>query len=123
MAKILVIDDEPEMLDLIRIILEGVGHEVKTCSTGRKAWETIVETKPDVLVLDVMLPGVDGYSLQTQMAQDRVTQDIPILVLTALEPAKTIFEKASNVVGFLSKPFRSEDLLAKVKLALQTATK
>ncbi|MBI2069883.1 MAG: response regulator [Elusimicrobia bacterium] len=118
MAKILVIDDEPEMLDLIRIILEGAGHRVATCDTGRRAWEAIVETRPDLLVLDVMLPGVDGYSLQTKMAQEKATQNIPILILTALEPAKTLFEKAGNVAGFLAKPFRSEDLLSKVKATL-----
>src|SRR3989338_5626843 len=118
MARILVIDDEPEVLDLVRIILEGVDHEVLTCSTGRKAWESITETKPDLVVLDIMLPGVDGYTLQNQMAQEKSTKDIPVLILTALEPAKTLFEKAGNVISFLSKPFRTEELIEKVKLAL-----
>ncbi|MBI4370323.1 MAG: response regulator [Elusimicrobia bacterium] len=120
MSRILVVDDEPEMLDLIRIILEGAGHDVKTCATGRRAWDTIVEVKPEILVLDVMLPGVDGYSLQAKMLQEPSTKNIPVIILTALEPAKTLFDKAANVVGFLTKPFRSEDLLAKIKLAQGT---
>ena len=90
MAKILVIDDEPEMLDLIRIILEGVGHKVQTCNTGRKAWDSVVEAKPDLVVLDVMLPGVDGYSLQTQMAQEPATKSIPIIILVCYVPEKSL---------------------------------
>ncbi len=123
MARILVIDDEPEILDLIRIILEGSNYEVKTCSSGRRAWDSILEIKPDMVILDVMLPGVDGYSLQTQMLQEKRTQQIPVLILTALEPAKTLFDKSANVAGFLAKPFRSEDLLDKVRLALGVAAK
>ena len=116
--KILVIDDEPDLLELVRIILDGAGYEVKTCSSGRNAWDSIIEAKPDLVILDVMLPGLDGYSLQMQMSQDKVTQNIPVIILTALEPAKSLFEKSNNVVGFLSKPFRSEELLARVKSAL-----
>lgn len=118
MSKILIIDDEQDILDLIRIILEGAGYEVKTCSSGRNAWDSIIQTKPDLVILDVMLPGVDGYSLQLQMSQEKTTKNTPIIILTALEPAKTLFEKSSNVVGFVTKPFRSEDLLGKVKLVL-----
>lgn len=118
MAKILAIDDELETLDLVRIILEGAGYDVVTCSTGRKAWDSIIEARPDAVVLDIMLPGVDGYTLQTQMAQGETTKHIPIIILSALEPAKTLFQKSPNVIGFLSKPFKSEDLLAKIKLAL-----
>lgn len=120
MARILAIDDELETLDLVRIILEGAGHEVMTCSTGRKAWESIVTIRPDLVVLDIMLPGVDGYTLQTQMSQDSSTRNIPVIILTALEPAKTLFDKSINVIGFLSKPFKSEELLSKIKVALSS---
>lgn len=118
MAKILAIDDELETLDLVRILLEGAGYEVVTCSSGRKAWETIKMTMPDLVVLDIMLPGVDGYTLQAQMSQEESTRHIPVIMLTALEPAKTLFEKSENVAGFMTKPFKSEELLGKVKLAL-----
>lgn len=118
MSRILVIDDEPEILELIRIILEGGGHQVQTCCTGRKAWDSIVEAKADLVVLDVMLPGVDGYSLQSQMFQDKRSQNTPVIILTALEPAKTLFDKSPNVIAFLAKPFRAEELMDKVRLAL-----
>mgnify|MGYP001608776488 CR=1 FL=1 len=69
-----------------------------------------------------MLPGIDGYSLQIQIAQDAATKDIPIIVLTALEPSKTLFQKFPQVVGFMTKPFRTEELLETVQSALASSS-
>ena len=119
MAKrILVIDDEPEMLNLVRFTLERAGYEVSTCDNGRQAWDMIVKTSPDLLILDVMLPGIDGYSLQIKISQDESTKGIPIIVLTALEPSKTLFQKFSQVAGFMTKPFKTEALLDNVQKAI-----
>lgn len=115
MPRILIIDDEPEILDLVRMILEGEGHEICCCPSGRQAWDSITTQNPDLVILDIMLPGVDGYSLQLQMAQEESTRQVPVLILTALEPARTLFVNAPNVVGFISKPFRSENLMVKVR--------
>ncbi|MBI5624732.1 MAG: response regulator [Elusimicrobia bacterium] len=109
--KALVIDDEAEMLNLIKFTLEQGGFQVATCDNGRQAWDTIVKEKPDVLVLDVMLPGIDGYSLQLKIAQNDETKNLPIIVLTALEPSKTLFQKFPQVVAFMTKPFKSDELL------------
>lgn len=118
MAKrVLVIDDEPEMLNLVKYTLEGGGFEVHTCDNGRHAWDEIVKVKPDVLVLDVMLPGIDGYSLGVKISQEASTKDLPIVVLTALEPSKTLFMKFPQVVGFMTKPFKTEELLQTVQSA------
>jgi CheY-like chemotaxis protein len=116
--KVLIIDDEPEMLDLIKYTLTKGGYEVSTCDNGRHAWDEIMRLKPDLLVLDVMLPGIDGYSLQLKISQDPATREVPIIVLTALEPSKTLFQKFPQVVAFMTKPFKSEDLLQ----AAQSAT-
>lgn len=116
--KVLVIDDEPEMLNLVKFTLERGGFEVSTCDTGRQAWDAITSFKPDLLVLDVMLPGIDGYSLQIKISQDPATKDMPIVVLTALEPSKTLFQKFPQVVGFMTKPFKTEELLETVSGAL-----
>ena len=78
--KVLVIDDEPEMLSLVKYTLEHGGFEVHTCDNGRHAWDAIAKVKPDVLVLDVMLPGIDGYSLQLKIAAEPTTKDLPIVV-------------------------------------------
>ncbi|OGR93793.1 MAG: hypothetical protein A2V88_05235 [Elusimicrobia bacterium RBG_16_66_12] len=70
-------------------------------------------------MLDVMLPGVDGYSLQVKISQDPATKDLPIVVLTALEPSRTLFQKFPQVVGFMTKPFKPEDLLKTVQSAVE----
>jgi DNA-binding response OmpR family regulator len=116
--RVLIIDDEPEMLDLVKYTLEKGGFEVTTCDNGRHAWDEIMRVKPDLLVLDVMLPGIDGYSLQLKIAADSSTKDLPIIVLTALEPSKTLFQKFPQVVGFMTKPFKTEDLLQTAQTAV-----
>ena len=117
--KVLVIDDEPEMLSLVKYTLEQAGFQVHTCDNGRTAWDEIAKIRPDVLVLDVMLPGIDGYSLQLKMSQDPSTKDLPIVILTALEPSKTLFQKFPQVVGFMTKPFKTEELLKAVQGAAE----
>jgi CheY-like chemotaxis protein len=116
--KVLVIDDEPEMLSLVKYTLEKGGFEVSTCDNGRHAWDEIMRIRPDLLVLDVMLPGIDGYSLQLKISQDPQTKDMPIVVVTALEPSKTLFQKFPQVVGFMTKPFKTDDLLQTVQTAV-----
>jgi DNA-binding response OmpR family regulator len=117
--KVLVIDDEPEMLSLVKYTLEQAGFEVHTCDNGRTAWDEIIKVKPDVLVLDVMLPGIDGYSLQLKISQDPSTKNLPIVILTALEPSKTLFQKFPQVAGFMTKPFKTDELLQTVKSAAE----
>ena len=118
-TKVLVIDDEPEMLILIKSMLSLAGFEVHTCDNGRMAWDEIVKVKPDVLLLDLMLPGIDGYSLQMKISQNPAMKDMPIVILTALEASRTLFQKSPQVVGFMVKPFKTEELLTTV----QNATK
>ena len=116
--KVMAIDDEPEMLNLVKFTLERGGFEVATCDNGGRAWDAIVKFKPDLLILDVMLPGLDGYSLQVKLAREALTKDMPVIVLTALEPARTLFQKFPQVAGFMTKPFATEDLLKTVQTAL-----
>jgi two-component system alkaline phosphatase synthesis response regulator PhoP len=113
--KVLVVDDEPEMLNLMKFTLEQGKYEVVTCDTGRNAWAAIIDNKPDLILLDVMLPGIDGYSLQIKISQDDLTKGIPIVIMTALEPSRTLFKKFEQVKGFMTKPFKTDDLLQKVE--------
>lgn len=121
--KVLAIDDEPEMLQLIKYTLEKGGFEVSTCDNGRHAWDEIVKVKPDLLVLDVMLPGIDGYSLQLKISQDPSLKDLPIIVLTALEPSKTLFQKFPQVQAFMTKPFKTEELLHAAQQAVARSSR
>lgn len=119
--KILAIDDEPEMLSLVRLSLERGGYQIVTCESGSKAWDSIIAEKPDLLVLDVMLPGIDGYSLQIKLSQEEATKNIPVIVMTALEPSRTLFKKFPQVVGFMTKPFNPDELLQKVESTIGKA--
>lgn len=113
--KVLVIDDETDMLNVVKHCLSKAGYTVFTCDNGRNAWDSILQNRPDLLLLDVMLPGMDGYSLQIKLAENDFTKEIPIIVFTALEPSKTLFQKFPQVKGFMTKPFKTEALLQSVE--------
>jgi len=116
--KILIVDDDPEISSLVQYTLEAMGHTVRICDNGREVMETLHSYKPDLLVLDVMLPGIDGYSLASQITEDGDLKELPIIVLSALEPSRTMFHRFSQVAAFLTKPFNTDDLTEAVKSAL-----
>ena len=116
--KILVVDDDPEISSLVQYTLESLGHQVKVCDNGREVIDTLRSYKPELLVLDVMLPGIDGYSLASQIAEDPDLKELPIIVLSALEPSRSMFQRFSQVAAFLTKPFNTEDLTEAIKGAL-----
>ena len=116
--KILVVDDDPEISSLVQYTLESLGHQVKVCDNGREVLDILHSYKPELLVLDVMLPGIDGYSLTAQIAEDAELDKMPIIVLSALEPSRTMFQRFSQVAGFLTKPFNTDDLMEAVKNGL-----
>lgn len=116
MAKtIIVADDEEEIVELLRMALEAQGYAVVATSQGAKLPELIKLHKPDLLLLDVLLPGLDGYSLQLQIAQDEATRHIPVIVITALPAARSLFEKFEQVKLFVNKPFDTDELSAHIK--------
>lgn len=117
--KVLVVDDEPEIINLIKYTLDEAGFEVHSCNNGHDAWDEINLIIPDVLVLDVMLPGMDGHALQSKLAKYPGTKNIPIVILTSLESARKTFELIPQVVAFLTKPFTPEVLVQAVQSASQ----
>lgn len=116
--RILVIDDEQGMLDLLSSMLERNGYEVLTCDSGLTAWTAIIDNKPDLLILDVMLPGTDGVSLQKKISANEETKHIPVIVITALEPTKQLFRKYHQVKDFIIKPFNPERMSNAVEKAI-----
>lgn len=108
--KVLIIDDDPGMLELISSALKRKGFIVGTWASGDGAWETILKFKPDVLILDVMLPGVDGYAIGQRISRDPLTKNLPIVVVTAKEGVRSAFLELTQVVGFLVKPFDINEL-------------
>lgn len=116
--KILIVDDDPEISSLVQYTLESMGHQVQICANGREVMDALRSYKPNLLILDVMLPGIDGYSLANLITEDAGTKELPIIVLSALEPSRSMFQRFSQVTAYLTKPFNTDDLMEAVKSAL-----
>ena len=120
MAKILVVDDEKDVVELLKFLLEKDGHTVTTAYNGREALESVAKTKPELILLDVMMPEMDGYSVQTQLLNNPETKNIPIIVLTAKGQLKDVFAMSSNVKAYMEKPFDPKALRAKIKESVES---
>lgn len=114
---VLFIDDEGHIVDLARMYLEREGFRVQSVGDGRQAVEAVRRLRPDLLVLDLMLPGLDGYEVCRQV---RGESDVPIIMLTARD------EDVDKIVGlemgaddYLTKPFNPRELVARVKAILR----
>ena len=83
--SILVVDDDPDVRQIVRVILERAGYHTRLAADGREAFRMIMEERPDLLILDLMMPNLDGYGLVRLLRERRSTQQIPLLVLTALD--------------------------------------
>lgn len=113
--KIMVADDEEEIIEMIRSILEIKGYSVVSTSIGSRLPNMVKKEKPDLLILDVLLPGLDGYSLLQQFSEDEFAKNLPVIIITALPATRSLFDKFSQVRIFLDKPFNSDVLLNKIK--------
>ncbi len=117
---ILIVDDEPEISDALKRALAPRGYRVATCSEGRRVMSALYDLKPDLLIMDVMLPGIDGYTLMTRITAEGGAKlsRLPVIVMSALEPSRSMFMGFPQVTAFLSKPFELGDMLAAVERAL-----
>ena len=114
MKRILVIDDAPDILDLVQNMLEQEGYEVIATTNGRSALEQIMTIEPDLIVLDLFMPVMDGYEFIVQLRQrDQQKGSIPIILLTAHKLAQDEIERL-GVAGYFQKPFRQRELLHKI---------
>jgi len=119
MAKLLVVDDEKNVLEMVAYILEKDGHAVKVCDNGQAALDHVAVEKPDMIVLDVMMPVIDGYTVCSTLASADDTKEIPILVLTAKGQMRDVFEMSPNVSAYLEKPFDPNELRRQVSKVLE----
>ncbi|OGS05018.1 MAG: hypothetical protein A3G41_01055 [Elusimicrobia bacterium RIFCSPLOWO2_12_FULL_59_9] len=120
MAKILIVDDERDVVALIRFLLEKDTHQVIESYNGSDALEALkgMPEKPDLIILDIMMPVMDGYTVNTKLQDDRTTASIPVMVLTAKGQMKDLFQHAPNVAAYMEKPFDPKVLREKVRAIL-----
>ncbi|OJU94834.1 MAG: DNA-binding response regulator [Solirubrobacterales bacterium 67-14] len=119
-ARVLVVDDEPNIADVISMALKYNDFEVATAGDGNQALEQVAEFRPDLIVLDVMMPGLDGFQVAKRLAER--SADIPILFLTARD---TTDDKIRGLTiggdDYMTKPFSVEELIARIKVILRRA--
>ena len=117
---ILCVEDEPEMIDLIRLILGRRGFEVKGAGGGVEGLQMIHEDKPDLILLDLMMPDMDGWDVYQQMKASEATQNIPVIIITAKAQSidKVLGLHIAKVDDYISKPFSPQELVDSVEKVL-----
>ena len=114
--KILAVDDEKHIVRLVQVNLERAGYEVVTANDGKEALEKVESETPDLVVLDVMMPYMDGFEVLQNLRRNPSTRDIPVIMLTAKAQDQDVFKGwQSGVDCYLTKPFNPIELLAFVK--------
>ena len=114
--RILFIEDEPDQIVLIKARLEASGYEFDSASDGESGLKKVSADKPDLVLLDVILPGIDGIEVCKRLKQDPKTKEVPIIILTAIG-IKDAEEKcmACGADSFLKKPYDSAVLMKEIK--------
>ncbi len=121
-AKILVIDDEPEITEIVQTFLSEAGYQVLVENSSQEAVKKAKNFKPDVILLDIMMPGVDGYNICQQLKNDPEFANTPIIFLTGKDRGDDMgrsFKSGGDM--FIKKPFSCERLLEIVNIVLMSA--
>ena len=118
--KILVVDDEEDLLELLRFNLSGEGFSVTCVATGEEALDKVAEEVPDLILLDLMLPGMDGLEVARRLKSQTVTKEIPIVMLTAKgEEGDIVKGLERGADDYVTKPFSRKVLAARIRAVLR----
>ena len=120
--KILVIDDEGDILKVVRARLEANGYKVITLDGGKSALEVTKSEKPDIILLDVVMPGKGGYDVCRDLKSDEATRQIPVIIFTAYYSQEKEVEMKSALASaddYILKPFEGQAVITKIKLLLK----
>ncbi|NJL44828.1 MAG: response regulator [Leptolyngbyaceae cyanobacterium SM2_3_12] len=117
---ILIVDDNPANLRLLAKLLSTQGYTVRPAPSGALALMAVQQNLPDLILLDILMPKMDGFEVCQQLKSDPQTSDIPVIFMTALsDPADKVKGLSSGAVDYITKPFQHEEVLARVQLHLQ----
>lgn len=121
--RILVVEDEEDLASLVEVNLDLAGYDVVVAPTGEDGLQAIREHDPDAVLLDVMLPGIDGWNVLRTVKEDRSTRDLPIVMLTALSEERDLIRgHLQGAVEYVTKPFEMRKLLETVESVLGEAS-
>ncbi len=118
--RVLAVDDERHIVRLVQVNLERAGYDVITAYDGVEALEKVAEEPPDMIVLDVMMPRMDGFAVLAELKKNPKTADIPVIMLTAKAQDADVFKGwQSGVASYLTKPFNPMQLLTWINETFQ----
>ena len=117
---IMVVDDEKSMLVVVKTVLEPEGFEVITANSGKECLEMLKKRKPDLILMDMMMPGLSGRDTTEKIRKDKRTKDIKIAFLTVVsfsETGKEVLRKI-GVIDYITKPFENEEFIKRIRKIL-----
>jgi DNA-binding response OmpR family regulator len=117
--RVLVIDDEPEIVEILKFRLANWGYEPISATTGPEGIKLTIEEIPDAILLDVMMPGMNGFEVLQKLKENNKTKDIPVIMITVAAARADIEKGIKNGASFyLTKPYEATELLEKLRAAL-----
>ena len=119
-TKVVCIEDEPEMIDLVKLILGRKGYDLTGAIGGREGLDAVRRIKPDLVLLDLMMPDMDGWEVYQQMKADKELNAIPVIVVTAKAQSidKVLGLHIAKVDDYVTKPFGPQELLTSIERVL-----
>jgi len=118
-AQILIVDDSPTELHVLKGMLEKNGHQVITAGNGEQGVQTAKDNHPDLILMDVVMPGLNGFQATRQLSRDASTRDIPIIIVsTKSQETDRVWGMRQGARDYLTKPVAETDLMAKVAALL-----
>lgn len=119
MARILIVDDSPTEIHVLKTMLEKNGYETITAASGEEGVETAKAQKPDVILMDVVMPGMNGFQATRQLTRDAQTSSIPIIIVTTKDQeTDRVWGLRQGAKDYVTKPAEEKELLGKIKQVL-----
>lgn len=117
MKKILIVDDNQDTVATLRLVLERAGYQVETAGNGQEGFQKALACLPDAILLDIMMPIMDGCTMNEELQRHPAAREIPVIIISARSGMAPLFTgpESAGIKGYLVKPFRAEDLLMKLR--------
>jgi len=121
MTRILCIEDDMSMAHLVEMIVARMGYEVKSAQSGRQGLSLVTSFQPDIILLDLMMPDIDGWDIYQQLKEQEATRDIPVIVVSARSQYadREVALKLAHVEEYVTKPFTPQHLAGTIMRVLE----